>query len=83
MRDLKAFITPPTVRPFTQEELERSATAPKYEHVTPANLWGKGGDANLAMAIMGKNPVRYRELQQSWRYEQGLERRPDSHYDRL
>ena len=73
----------PQARPFTADEQERSANGPRYEHVKPSDLWGKGGDSNLAMAIIKKNPVRYRELQQEWRYEQRLERCPDSHYDRL
>jgi hypothetical protein len=64
-------------RKFTESEITKSKTAPSsFSQVKPSDIFGKGANCQLAELIARTNPIRFHELQQEWRYEIGLDRRP-------
>jgi hypothetical protein len=62
------------------EELERSENGPKFESVTPEQLFSSKSDGALAYRVLRSNPQRYRELRTQWEYISGQREWPDSHY---
>lgn len=70
-------------RQFTRQELEISANGPKFESVTPEQLFSKDSNPMLAMQVRTRNPVRYFELKEEYLYRTGQMKRPDNHFDSL
>lgn len=63
---------------LSEEQLEISKTGPRFESVTAEHLLT---DLPLAERVMRLNPVRYREIQQDYRYRVGIDKRPYNFFD--
>ena len=66
---------------LTDEQIEQCASAPKFESVTPAMLFGPACDFALANRVCKLNKARYLELRQQYRWDTGQDKRPEGFYD--
>ena len=66
---------------LTDEQLEQSALGPKFDAVTPAQIFGPAADGALAQRVYSLNPKRYRQLRQEFAWASGFEKRPENFYD--
>lgn len=66
------------MRKLNEDQLEISKTGPSFPGVTAEQLLQ---DRLLAERVWRKNPLRYEQIQQDYRYRVGIDKRPSNFYD--